>query len=366
MWKITPTQICTAAGCSASKAYAELGESWSTPTVGRVRAVADPVLVFGGGYDPNQDNRPTTAADSMGRAVFVANARTGELEASFTAASPLVTGGSMTFSMPSDPTAIDTDLEGNGYLDRIYIGDMGGRVWRFDIGSADKALWAGRLLANLSVSSPTDRRIFFPPAAVKQYRNGVRYDAVIVGTGNRENPLKATTGDVIAMIKDTDPGLFAVSTTVATIANMLDLGATATGTTDAAVIDAAVNGWFRTLETGEKVVNAPTVFFGKIRFGTYTPIAQTNACVPPGQGRSNELDLLGAYTLTVNSVLSRFDPGAVSRSYGSSGQLVVLPGVSGGGRRVFFVAAADARLIGSQQAVLGAGTRVYWYTNTQN
>lgn len=362
MWKITPTQICTASGCAASKAYAELGESWSTPTVGRVRALADPVLVFGGGYDPNQDNRPTTAADSMGRAVFVTNARTGAREAAFTSA----TGGSMTFSMPSDPTAIDTDLDGNGYLDRIYIGDMGGRLWRFDIGSADKALWAGRLMANLSESSPTDRRIFFPPAAVKQFRNGVRYDAVIVGTGNRENPLKATTSDVIAMIKDTDPGLFATSTSVATTSNLLNLGSASDGTTDAALIDGAVNGWFRTLDTGEKVVNAPTVFFGRIRFGTYTPIAQTNACVPPGQGRSNELDLLGAYTLTVNSVLSRFDPGAVSRSYGSSGQLIVLPGVAGGGRRVFFVAAADARLIGNQQAELGAGTRVYWYTNTQN
>lgn len=366
MWKITPTQICTASGCAASKAYAELGESWSTPTVGRVRALADPVLVFGGGYDPNQDNRPTTAADSMGRAVFVTNARTGALEASFTSANSLVTGGSMTFSMPSDPTAIDTDLDGNGYLDRIYIGDMGGQLWRFDIGSADKSVWAGRLMANLSESLPTDRRIFFPPAAVKQFRNGVRYDAVIVGTGNRENPLKATTSDVIAMIKDTDPGLFATSTSVATTSNLLNLGSASDGTTDAALIDGAVNGWFRTLETGEKVVNAPTVFFGRIRFGTYTPIAQTNACVPPGQGRSNELDLLGAYTLTVNNVLSRFDPGAVSRSYGSSGQLIVLPGVAGGGRRVFFVAAADARLIGSQQAVLGAGTRVYWYTNTQN
>jgi Tfp pilus tip-associated adhesin PilY1 len=68
---------------------------------------------------------------------------------------------------------------------------MGGQVWRFDIGDPDKSLWGGRLLATLAVSSPTDRRIFFPPAAVKQLRRGVRYDAVIVGTGNREVELLA-------------------------------------------------------------------------------------------------------------------------------------------------------------------------------
>ena len=369
MWKITPTQICTAAGCSASTAYAELGQSWSTPTVGRVRAIADPVLLFGGGYDPNQDNRPVAAADTMGRAVFVTNARTGALEASFTSANARVTGGSMSFSIPSDLTAIDTDLEGNGYLDRIYVGDMGGRVWRFDIGDPDKSLWGGRLLATLAVTSPTDRRIFFPPAAVKQLRRGVRYDAVIVGTGNRENPLKDTSSDVIAMIKDPDYGLYATSTTVISMSagDLLNLGSTSGGTTETALIDnPSVKGWYRPLDTGEKVINAPTVFFERIRFGTYTPIAQSNACVPPGQGRINELDLLGAYTIPVTAGMSRFFPGFVTRSYSSTGQLLVLPGSTAAGRRVFFISAADSRLFGRQQVILGAGTRVYWYTDPQN
>ena len=369
MWKITPTQICSASSCSATTAYAELGQSWSMPTIGRVRAVTDPVLLFGGGYDPNQDNRPVAAADTMGRAVFVTNARTGALEMAFTAANASVTGGSMSFSIPSDLTAIDTDLEGNNFIDRIYVGDMGGQVWRFDVGHPDKALWKGRLLATLATSSPTDRRIFFPPAAVKQLRRGVRYDAVIVGTGNREDPLKATSSDVIAMIKDPDPGLFATATAVASIAggNFLDLGSTAPGATETALIDnATVMGWYRTLDIGEKVINAPTVFFERIRFGSYTPIAQSNACVPPGQGRINELDLLGAYTIPVNAGFSRFFPGFVTRSYSSTGQLLVLPGNTAAGRRVFFVSVADSRLFGRQQVVLGAGTRVYWYTDPQN
>jgi type IV pilus assembly protein PilY1 len=368
MWKITPTQICSASTCSASTAYAQLGQSWSTPAIGRVRAVADPVLLFGGGYDPNQDNRPVATADTMGRAVFVANARTGALEASFTSANALVTGGSMSFSIPSDLTVLDTDLDGGNFLDRIYVGDMGGQVWRFDIGNSDKGLWSGRLLATLSTTSPTDRRIFFPPAAVKQLRRGVRYDAVIVGTGNREHPLKTTSSDVIAMIKDPDHGLYAVSTAVISMAggDLINLGATAVGATESALIDnPAAKGWYRPLDAGEKVVTAPTVFFGAIRFGTYTPIAQLNACVPPGQSRMNELDLLGAYVIQVSNSTVRYYPNFINRGYGSTGQLVVLPGSSSSARRVFFVAAADARLFSRQQAMLGVGTRVYWYTEPQ-
>ncbi|MCA3136292.1 MAG: PQQ-binding-like beta-propeller repeat protein [Rhodocyclaceae bacterium] len=369
MWKITPTQICGASSCSASTAYAQLGQSWSTPTVGRVRAVSDPVLLFGGGYDPNQDNRPTTAADTMGRAVFVANARTGSLEASFSSANPLVTGGSMSFSIPSDLAALDTDMDGNSYLDRIYVGDMGGQVWRFDIGNADKSLWSGRLLATLATTLPTDRRIFFPPAAVKQLRLGVRYDAVIVGTGNREHPLKATSTDVIAMIKDPDYGLYATSTSVVSLlaGDLIDLGSTEAGTTDSALIgNPAAKGWYRVLDTGEKVTSEPTVFFGRIRFGSYTPIAQVNACVPPGQSRLNELDLLGAYVIPAPTTgMTRYYSNFVNRGYGSSGQLIVLPGSTAAARRVFFVAAADARLFSQQQATLGTATRVYWYTEPQ-
>ncbi len=369
MWKITPTQICGAGSCSASTAYAQLGQSWSTPTVGRVRAVSDPVLLFGGGYDPNQDNRPTTAADTMGRAVFVVNARTGSLEASFSNSNPLVTGGSMSFSIPSDLAALDTDLDGNSFLDRIYVGDMGGQVWRFDIGNADKSLWSGRLLATLATTTPTDRRIFFPPAAVKQLRLGVRYDAVIVGTGNRENPLKATSTDVIAMIKDPDYGLYATSTSVVSLlaGDLINLGSTEAGATETALITTpTAKGWYRVLDTGEKVTSEPTVFFGRIRFGSYTPIAQVNACMPPGLSRLNELDLLGAYVIPVTSTsMSRYYSNFINRGYGTSGQLIVLPGTTPAARRVFFVAAADSRLFSRQQLTLGAATRVYWYTEPQ-
>jgi hypothetical protein len=170
------------------------------------------------------------------------------------------------------------------------------------------------------------------------------------------------------MIKDPDYGLYAVSTAVVSMAagDLINLGATATGATESALIsNPAAKGWYRPLDTAEKVVTAPTVFFGSIRFGTYTPTGQLNACVPPGQSRLNELDLLGAYVIPVLGSTVRYYPNFINRGYASTGQLVVLPGSSASARRVFFVAAADARLFSRQQAMLGVGTRVYWYTEPQ-
>ena len=37
----------------------------------------------------------------------------------------------MTHSIPAGIRVLDIDQD--GYADRMYVGDMGGRVWRFDI-----------------------------------------------------------------------------------------------------------------------------------------------------------------------------------------------------------------------------------------
>ena len=47
----------------------------------------------------------------------------------------------MNNSIPSRITVVDID--GNKFADRMYVGDMGGRVWRFDIwnGQAARVRW---------------------------------------------------------------------------------------------------------------------------------------------------------------------------------------------------------------------------------
>ena len=52
-------------------------------------------------------------------------------------------------AIPSDITVLD--LNGDSFADRMYFGDMGGRVWRMDIwhDSSPAGLVSGGLLANL-------------------------------------------------------------------------------------------------------------------------------------------------------------------------------------------------------------------------
>jgi type IV pilus assembly protein PilY1 len=60
MWEIHP-------GLSD---FAEMGQTWSSPLVGKVRLGASDqwALFIGGGYDTRQDDLPVTANDAMGRA----------------------------------------------------------------------------------------------------------------------------------------------------------------------------------------------------------------------------------------------------------------------------------------------------------
>src|SRR4029077_14880266 len=75
LWKKTNSDI------------AELGYTWSTPKAARLRGYANPVVIFGGGYDPNEDNEPPTA-DTMGRGIYILDATNGNVvwKAEFSAA----------------------------------------------------------------------------------------------------------------------------------------------------------------------------------------------------------------------------------------------------------------------------------------
>src|SRR5690606_34786041 len=78
-------------------------------------------------------------------------------------------GRSMDYSIPSDVRVID--LDGNGFADRMYVGDMGGQVWRFDIANGETAtnLVTGGVIAQLGAAPSADpdladtRRFYYAP-----------------------------------------------------------------------------------------------------------------------------------------------------------------------------------------------------------
>ena len=118
----------------------ELGYTWSAPKAARVRGYANPVLIFGGGYDNAEDSEPPLT-NTMGRGIFILDATNGTVvwQASYSGSGGTTCAGTncalsgMTHSIPADVTLVNRDFDTNGYIDRIYAADMGGNIWRVDL-----------------------------------------------------------------------------------------------------------------------------------------------------------------------------------------------------------------------------------------
>ncbi len=190
LWQISPS----------TPGFEELGQSWSTPQIGKIRqGLGDRWVAFiGGGYDDNQDNSPVTLPDSKGRAVYAVDVLTGALVWSYSRAQD----ASMAYSIPSDISKVD--ITGDGRIDRLYVGDMGGQMWRFDVGDSDPANWTGKIIFKANGATGDQRKIFYPPDVTLE-RDSVDYEMIFFGTGDREHPKDSTTVNRIYAVKDKNP-----------------------------------------------------------------------------------------------------------------------------------------------------------------
>jgi type IV pilus assembly protein PilY1 len=358
------------AACTAATEYNQLAQSWSTPTVGRVTATTgvsgarpngntDPVLLFGGGYDTQQDTFPLpvgTTSDNVGKALFAVESSDGSLVKSFTnVGSDFLTSGGIDWSIASDLTVVNTDLDAQGFLDRILVGDVGGNMWRFDIGNVNATAWRAKKLAALSDPGVPNRKILFAPSLVPQLAPfSVEWHAVYVGTGDREHPLVTSSSDKMFMIIDFDIGLNATTGTAASFSGGDFLQLT-TSTTGGVISSALISkrGWYRDLDAGEKVTGSPFVFNQKLRFGTYNPNAISSECLPPGEGRLNEIGALYGGLIDLNgdgtvSARDRYYAG-VSRGYFSPLQTVII------GSTVYSIALAGGNITQTTSVTTPAG-----------
>ncbi|UCC14298.1 MAG: hypothetical protein JSW21_13280, partial [Gammaproteobacteria bacterium] len=271
--------------------FDELGNTFSTPTVGRVNinGTTTPVLVFGGGYDFGYDSGAPGGAATMGNALYVVNAQTGALIRKFTDTDLLD-------SIASPVTGVD--LNGDGLLDRVIVGDMGGNVWRMDLpAGSDAADWTVNRLAAFGLRAGADgdgqdRRFFHAPDVVPFRDSTGDYDAVVIGSGNRASPLGSTVDNYMFMIKDRavstidpPPSGSLTPTNVGDLANITNCTqASSCATTGLA------NGWKLELEVGgEKSLATPITLSGIVFFTTFVPPGSSDIdaqCVPPeGEGR---------------------------------------------------------------------------------
>jgi type IV pilus assembly protein PilY1 len=268
LWDITPS----------TSGYSELGQTWSTPQIGKIQHGGSEkwVAFIGGGYDVNQDNDPVSANDTKGRAVYVVDILTGSLVWSYSYAN----NAEMKYSIPSDIARVDTD--GNGKIDRFYVGDTGGRIWRFDIGNSDTSQWTVKNIFNSNPGVSDKRKVFYPPDVSLEKDSSGNYEMLYFGTGDREHPKNVTRINRLYAVKDKNPSGTLTET---------DLVDVTGGTYDAATLSLLdqKQGWYIKLDTnaGEKALATPVVFFGVAYYTTFTPSPEslTDICFL-GEGTS--------------------------------------------------------------------------------
>lgn len=308
LWKIGPSEL------------PGIGETWSPPSIERVNVAGATqntqklVLIFGGGYNAGQENY-THQDDTSGNRIFMVDAKSGTLlwyagaytGTAGTAAQQLkrmddnTSIAKMKSSIPGRISVLDTD--GDQFADRMYAGDMGGRIWRFDItnGNSAKTLVAGGVFASLGqgdVVSPatpaiaSTRRFYNAPDVALIKRNGLTpWYNLAIGSGYRGHPLHTETQDRFYSLRDTQPfsSLTQAQYNTMSASPLLD-GDTAltdmTGGTGTML--ASAKGWKRNLPNlGEKNLSEATTAGGTVMFTTYQPLppSTTDSCQPVHRNR---------------------------------------------------------------------------------
>lgn len=300
-----------------SASFSALGQTWSKPQV--VRSAFNTtdsdklVVVFGGGYDTKKDaSGPNTHDDGKGAAVYMINARTGAL------IYKKETGAKN--GIASSIAMLDSDND--ALVDRFYVGDTGGNVWRIDM--PDEILTNTSIIKLASLGgtiNSNDRRFFNKPSIVRTYiletidtgtvslpnivKQEVPYDAILLGSGDRATPTATDTNDMFFMIKDKyiktqrlDTLLPAVATI--TLSELYDYTddpfkdyPALTTAQEADLLDASLmSGWHFDLKlSGEKNTAEAIVINNIVYFPSYNPAPALSCSVTPGDAWLYAIDL---------------------------------------------------------------------------
>jgi len=301
---------------TATGDYTELSQTWSKIVKTKIRdgSATKDVIIFAGGYDPNQD--PANAEDTtdevnnefgadanriidgVGRAIFIADALTGELIWTTSLSDPDFS--QMNYSIPTDLRVID--INSDGLVDQVYFGDMGGQIWRMDINNREdisnpisSRIRAG-VIAELGDDSPENSiRFYYPPDVALVNFNGRQQLSVSVGSGWRAHPLQTRVNDRFYSFRLDDVftapvdsfGQIRYPKITETSNHLLDV-------TDHLNSDmVGYKGWFINLEgNGEKALSSSTTIDNKVVFTSYTPAHNTEVCAAAvGNGAAYVVDV---------------------------------------------------------------------------
>ncbi len=270
----------------------DLGFTWSTPNTGRVRVCAKSscttdetedryVAVFGGGLDPDEPE--------SGNFLYMVDIETGSV----------LYKRELDGAAPSEPAAVDTN--GDGYLDRVYIGTVKGRLYKVEMAEAGQlevpagggaprvraADWQPFVLF-VTADSPgaAARPIYYPPSVIWVGRRAAY--AVAFGTGNREDlwQPEEPSGGRFHVLLDRNFRPTDVPTGGFTGADLEAIDAISGSPGDEELYDTTgtVSGYTLVLGAAERLISRPFALSGLLVFTTYDPEIQVNDqdCSPSG------------------------------------------------------------------------------------
>jgi type IV pilus assembly protein PilY1 len=258
----------------------KVGQSWSEPAIGKVKIEQGTELVekwvafIGGGYDPEDEKKDTEAIN--GNVFFVIDIMTGEIIKEFSGLD------FMSHSFPAPPAAVDTNSD--GYVDRVYIGDLGGQMWVFNvsfdgISKKSNSQWNGQRLFKAPKESKEKHNIYNQPGVAFD-RYGIPW--VYFGTGDREDPRDATNPrERFYAVMDDGKGegdYPRLENDLKDVTNLYTFSP-----------DRTRKGWYIRLEKAskrlEKVVGKATVFNKLLYFTTYYYDDKAEPCDVAGDAR---------------------------------------------------------------------------------
>lgn len=193
-----------------------MGQSWSKPTLTYIKWNGEKKLamIVGGGYDTKYEDPTFTNSTSgavKGNGIYIFDAETGDLlwwgsssvdvdkasqavsNTDGTLAKPESTSiGKMVNSIPSRVKAVDRD--GDGITDHLYVGDLGGKLFRIDLNSqhvinTDTDKQKPFILNAFALADIGSRRFYEPPVFTIHKSGMTRYAVLSIGSGDRSSPL---------------------------------------------------------------------------------------------------------------------------------------------------------------------------------
>lgn len=284
-----------------------IGQTWSSLksfTASGYFSGTSPMLITGGGYGACDDydalssggaNHNCTAGNKKGHYVYVLDANTGDVLKTFD------TGG--TRGVVADITLV---RNGTGQAIYGYTADLGGNVYRINLGSGAPASWTMTKIASFgcdtTAACTANRKFMFAPSVVADNGNYV----IMLGSGDREKPLTyyASSGAVSNhFFAFTDkpttatniwPGSVDCGTEIVCKNSLLGVAA---GSTPSSSALSSTKGWYLGMSSTEQVVTSAVTVFGVLNFSTHTPAV-------PVSGSCSNLGTARVYNVAYDTVTS--------------------------------------------------------------